>query len=108
MDAGIEGDELPHEDNIKKVPINGPVDEFLIAETKDRDVEKKSIVSLMDCVEDSKKHEGLMVSWKLNEAQDPFVLKINSCSLVIGCGSNVREQSLGTVMNIERSKDVTS
>ena len=31
VDAGIEGDELPHEDNIKKVPINGPVDEFPIA-----------------------------------------------------------------------------
>ena len=79
MDAGIEGDELPHEENIKKVPINGPVDEFLIAETKDRDVEKKSIVSLMDFVEDSKKHEGFMVFWKLNEAKEPCVLKISSC-----------------------------
>ena len=35
MDAGIEGDELPHEENIKKVPINVPVDEFLIEKTKD-------------------------------------------------------------------------
>ena len=31
VDAGIEGDELPHEYNIKKVLINGPVDDFLIA-----------------------------------------------------------------------------
>ena len=31
MDAGIEGNELPHEDNIKKVLINELVDEFLIA-----------------------------------------------------------------------------
>ena len=86
MDAGIEGNELPHEDNIKKVPINGPVDEFLIAETKVRDVEKKSIVSLMDCVEDSKKHEGLMVLGKLNEAKDPYELNISSWCMVIRCG----------------------
>ena len=83
VDAGIEGDELPHEDNIKKVPINGPVDEFLIAETKDRDVEKKSIVSLTDFVEDSRKHEGLMVPRQLNEAKEPCVLKIRSSCMVI-------------------------
>ena len=57
----------------------------------------------MDCVEDSKKHEGLMVSGKLKEAKEPCDLKISSWCMVIGCG---REHSLSIVMNIERSKDV--
>ncbi len=60
VDAGIEGDE------------------FLIAETKDRDVEKKSIVSLMDCVEDSKKNI-LCLARTLNKAHCDLGLRQVFC-----------------------------
>ena len=102
VDAGIEGHKLPHEDNIKKVPINGNVGEFLIAEAKYRGVEKKPIVSLMDCVEYSKKDEGLMVL-------DNFVATINKGSLIVEDGKHRGEVHLLKAVWIENlDQKVTS